>query len=136
MMANERRAVKTGTMRPMTAVLEARNLVKRYPGAVENAMDGLSLSVREGVCFGLLGPNGAGKTTTIEIMEGITAPQSGTVLYRGEPIGPSFRERSGIQFQQTALQDHLTVRELLRHSFFLLLLLQLSALSHNTVTAQ
>jgi ABC-2 type transport system ATP-binding protein len=98
----------------VTAVLEAKNLFKRYPGASANAVDGLSLSVREGLCFGLLGPNGAGKTTTVEIMEGITAPDSGEVLYRGAPIGPLFRERSGIQFQETALQEKLTVRELLR----------------------
>jgi ABC-2 type transport system ATP-binding protein len=97
----------------MAAVLEANNLVKRYPGASENAVDGLSLTVREGICLGLLGPNGAGKTTTIEIMEGISAPNSGEVLYRGAPIGREFRERSGIQFQQTALQDHLSVREVL-----------------------
>jgi ABC-2 type transport system ATP-binding protein len=97
----------------MTAVLEALKLVKRYPGAIENAVDGLSLTVREGVCFGLLGPNGAGKTTTVEIMEGITAPDSGFVFYRGQPIGAEFRLRSGIQFQETALQEKLTVRELL-----------------------
>ena len=97
----------------MTLVLEARNLVKRYSGASANAVDGLSLSVREGVCFGLLGPNGAGKTTTVEMMEGITAADSGSVLYRGEPIGSEFRLRSGIQFQETALQEKLTVRELL-----------------------
>ena len=97
----------------METVLEARELVKRYPGAAVNAVDGLSLSVREGLCFGLLGPNGAGKTTTVEIMEGIKAPDSGQVLYRGAPIGPVFRERSGIQFQETALQEKLTVRELL-----------------------
>jgi ABC-2 type transport system ATP-binding protein len=98
---------------PVTAVLEARNLVKRYAGASVNAVDGLSLAVREGLCFGLLGPNGAGKTTTVEIMEGITAADSGSVLYRGAPIGDDFRLRSGIQFQETALQEKLTVRELL-----------------------
>ncbi len=97
----------------MTFVLEAKNIVKRYPGASANAVDGLSLAVTEGLCFGLLGPNGAGKTTTVEIMEGITAPDSGQVLYRGAPVGPAFRERSGIQFQETALQEKLTVRELL-----------------------
>jgi ABC-2 type transport system ATP-binding protein len=97
----------------VTVVLEARNLVKRYSGASANAVDGLSLTVREGLCFGLLGPNGAGKTTTVEMIEGITAPDSGSVLYRGEPIGAEFRLRSGIQFQETALQEKLTVRELL-----------------------
>jgi len=98
----------------MATVLEAKNLVKRYPGASVNAVDGLSLAVPEGICFGLLGPNGAGKTTSIEIMEGISTPTSGEVLYRGRPIGPDFKERSGIQFQATALQDHLSVREVLQ----------------------
>ncbi|MBI4060154.1 MAG: ABC transporter ATP-binding protein, partial [Elusimicrobia bacterium] len=64
-------------------------------------------------CFGLLGPNGAGKTTTVEMLEGILRPDAGEILYRGAPIGPAFRARTGIQFQDTALQDHLTVRELL-----------------------
>jgi len=92
-------------------ILEVRNLVKRYPTV--NAVDGVSFSVPEGICFGLLGPNGAGKTTTIEIMEGILAPTSGEVLYRGVPLGPRFREEAGILFQKTALQDFLTVRQTL-----------------------
>jgi len=112
-MPPERRRVNPWYNLPMPVVLEAQNLVKRYPGASVNAVDGLSLAVNEGLCFGLLGPNGAGKTTTVEIMEGIKTPDSGAVLYRGRPIGPDFRERSGIQFQETALQEKLSVRELL-----------------------
>lgn len=90
-------------------ILEVRNLVKQYPSVT--AVDGLSLAVPEGVCFGLLGPNGAGKTTTIEIMEGILNATSGEVRYRGAPLGPRFREQAGILFQKTALQDFLTVRQ-------------------------
>ncbi len=93
-------------------ILEARNLVKRY-GEIE-AVNGVSFGVAPGVCFGLLGPNGAGKTTTVEIMEGITPATSGEVYYRGEPAGARFREEIGIQFQQTTLQDFLTVRECLQ----------------------
>jgi ABC-2 type transport system ATP-binding protein len=95
----------------MTAILEARQLVKHY-GAVK-AVDGVSFQVGEGTCLGLLGPNGAGKTTTVEIIEGITPATSGEVLYRGEPAGSRFREEAGIQFQKTALQEFLTVRECL-----------------------
>jgi ABC-2 type transport system ATP-binding protein len=91
------------------ALLEVRNLVKQYPAVT--AVDGVSFSVSEGICFGLLGPNGAGKTTTIEIMEGILAATSGEVRYRGEPIDRRFREEAGILFQKTALQDFLTVRQ-------------------------
>ncbi len=90
-------------------ILEVRDLVKQYPGVT--ALDGISFSVPEGVCFGLLGPNGAGKTTTIEIMEGILTPSSGEVRYRGEPLGSRFREEAGILFQATALQNFLTVRQ-------------------------
>jgi ABC-2 type transport system ATP-binding protein len=93
-------------------ILEVRNLVKTYPGPTPvTAVNGVSLAVPEGICFGLLGPNGAGKTTSIEIMEGILGATSGEVLYRGEPIGRRFKEEAGILFQKTALQDFLTVRQ-------------------------
>ncbi len=78
------------------------------------AVDGVSFSLREGSCFGLLGPNGAGKTTTIEIMEGILSPDEGEVLYRGRAIDKEFKEQVGIQFQSTALQEFITVRETLK----------------------
>ena len=95
----------------MPAILEVQQLVKRYPGVT--AVDGIDFAVQAGECFGLLGPNGAGKTTTVEIMEGITPPSSGEVRYRGEPVDARFRQEVGIQFQSTALQDFLTVRETL-----------------------
>lgn len=94
---------------PMTTALEARNIKKQYPGVL--AVDGVSFSVPEGICFGLLGPNGAGKTTTVEIIEGVTAASSGEVYYYGEIAGAKFRQEAGIQFQNTALQDNITVRE-------------------------
>ncbi len=96
----------------MTVALEARNLVKKYPGVL--AVNGVSFEVPEGICFGLLGPNGAGKTTTVEMIEGVTRPTSGEVYYYGEIAGARFREEVGIQFQNTALQDYITVRETLQ----------------------
>lgn len=93
----------------MPTVLEARNLTKQYPGV--RAVDGVSFAMPEGICFGLLGPNGAGKTTTVEIIEGVTPASSGEVFYYGEPVGQRFKQEAGIQFQNTALQDFLTVRE-------------------------
>ncbi|MDR3417587.1 MAG: ABC transporter ATP-binding protein [Nevskia sp.] len=97
---------------PKPAVLESRELVKLYPKV--RAVDGISFAVTEGTCFGLLGPNGAGKSTTIEMMEGLLPPTSGQVLFRGAPLGQRYRERVGIQFQTTALQEFLTTRENLR----------------------
>jgi ABC-2 type transport system ATP-binding protein len=96
----------------MKPVLEVRDLVKEYPGV--RAVDGVSFTIEPGQCFGLLGPNGAGKTTTVEMMEGVTVPTSGEVLYDGEPLGERFRAEAGIQFQKSALQDFLTVRETLQ----------------------
>jgi len=95
----------------MTTALEAKNLKKQYPGVM--AVNGVSFTVREGICFGLLGPNGAGKTTTVEIMEGVTPATSGEVYYYGKLAGARFREEAGIQFQNTALQDYLSVGETL-----------------------
>ena len=96
----------------MSALLEVRDLQKHYPGV--RAVDGVSFEVAEGSCFGLLGPNGAGKSTTIEMLEGIARPSAGQILFRGAPLDARYRERIGIQFQSTALQDFLTVRENLR----------------------
>ena len=101
------------------SIIEARGLVKTYPKAKVTAVDGVSFAVPKGICFGLLGPNGAGKSTTIEMLEGIAAPTAGEVLFKGETIhaGASakrYRDTVGIQFQSTALQEFLTVRENLR----------------------
>ncbi len=93
----------------MTAVLEVRDLVKQFPKV--RAVDGVSFDVPEGICFGLLGPNGAGKTTTVEILEGLVRPTAGEVRFRGAALGAGYRERIGIQFQHTALQEFLTVQE-------------------------
>jgi ABC-2 type transport system ATP-binding protein len=95
----------------MTDIVKVENLSKNY-GAVK-AVDDVSLGIPEGICFGLLGPNGAGKTTTIEMMEGITAPSAGRVLFRDKPIGSDFKKKVGIQFQSTALPEFITVRETL-----------------------
>jgi len=93
----------------MPFALEARKIIKQYPGVL--AVDEVSFTVREGICFGLLGPNGAGKTTTVEIIEGVTPATSGEIFYYGEVAGRKFRQEAGIQFQNTALQDFITVRE-------------------------
>lgn len=61
------------------AVLQVKNLTKRF-GAF-TAVDRISFELREGEVLGLLGPNGAGKTTTIQILLGITTPNSGEIRY-------------------------------------------------------
>lgn len=86
--------------------------LKKYYGSVY-AVDGISFSIPEGTCFGLLGPNGAGKTTTIEMMEGILTPTQGKVYFRDREIDHQFKKKVGIQFQNTALPEFITVRETL-----------------------
>ena len=93
-------------------ILEAKQLVKRF--GKFTAVNGVSFGVHSHECFGLLGPNGAGKTTTIEIMEGILSATSGQALYQGKRIGRGFQSVAGIQFQDTSLQDYLTVGETIR----------------------
>jgi ABC-2 type transport system ATP-binding protein len=95
-----------------TPILEAIDIVKQYNGAL-TAVDGLSISIPQGICYGLLGPNGAGKTTLVEIIEGIIDPTSGRILYQGKPRTSSFFEKIGIMFQQTALLSFMSVYETL-----------------------
>lgn len=65
-------------------ILEARNIIKDFTG--HRALDDVSISVPEGKVYGLLGPNGAGKTTLIRIINHITAPDSGEVIFDGHRL--------------------------------------------------
>jgi ABC-2 type transport system ATP-binding protein len=98
-----------------TVALRCAGLVKRYGNVT--AVNGLSLSVARGECFGLLGPNGAGKTTTIEILEGLLRPDAGEVEVLGLTWArdeAELRQRLGIQLQATELAEKLTVEETLQ----------------------
>lgn len=100
----------------MSVAICVQELTKKYKDIT--AVDNISFTVEQGHCFGLLGPNGAGKTTTIEIMEGIISPTAGQVIYKGKDyqgkkVDESISQQIGIQFQHTALQDFLTVKETL-----------------------
>jgi ABC-2 type transport system ATP-binding protein len=101
----------THAMIHMSTILQVSSLVKRFGQLT--AVNDVSFEIREGSCFGLLGPNGAGKTTTIEMMEGIKIPDGGTIRYQGEALGQQFRNEAGIMFQSTALQEFITVREIM-----------------------
>jgi len=81
----------------MSAVLQTRNLMKRFGGFV--ATNDVSLSVEQGARHALIGPNGAGKTTLINLLTGALKPTSGRVILQGEDITdlpPHQRVRRGL----------------------------------------
>jgi ABC-2 type transport system ATP-binding protein len=65
-------------------LFQARNIVKKF--ATQTALDDVSITVPEGKIYGLLGPNGAGKTTMLRIINQITAPDSGDMVFRGRKL--------------------------------------------------
>ena len=96
----------------MNAVIEARDLTKRYGQAT--AVDGISFSVARGEIFGLLGPNGAGKTTTILMMLGLTDVSGGEVRVLGldparEPL--KVKARIGCLPDSVGFYDTMTAAE-------------------------
>jgi ABC-2 type transport system ATP-binding protein len=95
-------------------VIEVSNLHKRYGHTV--AVDDVSFSVEKGEIFGILGPNGAGKTTTVECVEGLRAPDKGTVSVLG--LDPrrdreEITQRVGVQLQESELPEKMKVAEAL-----------------------
>lgn len=93
-------------------VIRVSGIRKTYGATV--AVDEVSFDVRDGEIFGLIGPNGAGKTTTMECVEGLRAPDRGTISVLGlDPRRDVYRlqERIGVQLQQAQLQKRIKVRE-------------------------
>jgi ABC-2 type transport system ATP-binding protein len=96
-------------------VIVLDHVVHRYGDTV--ALRDLSLTVAEGEVFSLLGHNGAGKTTTVRIVNGLLAPESGTVEVFGKsPLadGAEVRRRTAVLTESPTLDDRLTARETLR----------------------
>jgi ABC-2 type transport system ATP-binding protein len=96
----------------MTAILEVKNLVKKYGDFI--AVKGISFDIQEGEIFSLLGPNGAGKTTTISVLSTLFAPTGGEATIGGhsvpnEPM--AVRNLIGVVPQELALYDDLSAHE-------------------------
>jgi ABC-2 type transport system ATP-binding protein len=92
------------------AVLEARDLVKRY-GAITAVRD-ISFAIRAGEVLGVLGPNGAGKSTIVKMITGMVEPTRGSILFHGERVTGSqlsaFKHRMGYVPEQPDLYGFLT----------------------------
>jgi ABC-2 type transport system ATP-binding protein len=96
----------------MSAVVETRNLTKRYREKL--AVNALTLTVQDGEIFGFLGPNGAGKTTTILMLLGLTEPTSGQVSVCGfNPTRESLdvKRRVGYLPESPGFYDDISARE-------------------------
>ena len=91
------------------AIIEIKNVSKSFGEKV--ALENVSLEIPEGKIFGLLGPNGAGKTTLIRIINRITIPTSGQVLFQGKPITQSDVERIGYMPEERGLYRKMKVGE-------------------------
>lgn len=103
-------------------IIECRNVCKNFGEKV--ALDNVSVSVPKGGIFGLLGPNGAGKTTLIRIINRITIPNGGEVLFDGRPITQSDVEKIGYLPEERGLYRKMEVGD---QAMYLALLKGMSA---------
>jgi len=90
-------------------LLEIKNVVKDY--ASHRALDHVSLNIPRGKIFGLLGPNGAGKTSLIRIINQITGPDSGEIIFDGEPLAPKHIGRIGYLPEERGLYKKMKIGE-------------------------
>jgi D-xylose transport system ATP-binding protein len=93
-------------------MLEAYDLTKSFDSV--RALDGVSLTIPEGEVTALVGDNGAGKSTLVRCLTGVHPPDSGQILFRGEPVrlgSPEDARKMGVEtvYQDLALIDDLTV---------------------------
>jgi ABC-2 type transport system ATP-binding protein len=89
--------------------LEARHIHKSY--AKHKALNDVNIAVPEHSVFGLLGPNGAGKTSLIRIINQITGPDEGEVLFNGKPLQPGDVEHIGYLPEERGLYKKMKVGE-------------------------
>ncbi len=93
----------------MAILLSAQHITKRYANHI--ALDDVSIDVPEGCIFGLLGPNGAGKTTLIRIINQITGPDSGKVLFEDRLLEPAHVQQIGYLPEERGLYRKMGVGE-------------------------
>lgn len=89
--------------------LSLRQIQKRYGDYT--ASDNIDIEIPKGKIFGLLGPNGAGKTTLIRMITRIIYPDSGQILFNGEPISDAHTERIGYMPEERGLYKKMKVGE-------------------------
>ena len=93
----------------MKLIFDIRNINKQF--ANHKALDDVSFVVPENSIFGLLGPNGAGKTTLIRLINQITAPDSGEMLFHSRPLNRKDIENMGYLPEERGLYKKMKVGE-------------------------
>ncbi|PWA07295.1 ABC transporter ATP-binding protein [Flavobacterium psychrotolerans] len=93
----------------MSNILEVKNVLKQYGDFV--ALNEVSLTVPKGSIYGLLGPNGAGKTSLIRIINQITLPDGGEVIFDGEKLQPKHVQYIGYLPEERGLYKSMKVGE-------------------------
>ena len=90
-------------------ILSIENITKNY--AAHTAINDVSMVIPQQSVFGLLGPNGAGKTSLIRIINQITAPDKGRVLFNGNLLEPKHTEMIGYMPEERGLYKKMEVGE-------------------------
>lgn len=93
-------------------MIELNNVTKKYEDTL--ALDQVSLTINNGICFGLIGPNGAGKSTLMKIIAGITQKYDGEISFNKKPIEKNryeIKQTIGYVPQDLVLENVLTARD-------------------------
>lgn len=93
----------------MASIIEANNIVKRFSNHV--ALNDVSIKIPKGKIYGLLGPNGAGKTTFIRLINQISKPDQGDLLFLGEPLNEQHISKIGYLPEERGLYPKMKVGE-------------------------
>lgn len=101
--------MKNNLKQQVMGIITCSGITKKFGNFT--ALNSVSLDIPKGKIFGLLGPNGAGKTTLIRIINQITLPDSGELLFNGAPIRPSDVENIGYLPEERGLYKKMKVGE-------------------------
>ena len=99
---------------PAEFAVELREVVKQFTtpeGTLLNAVDNVTMQIKNGEFFSMLGSSGCGKTTSLRMIAGFEWPTEGEVYIEGKPMGhtPPFQRKVNTVFQSYALFQHMTV---------------------------
>lgn len=93
-------------------IIEIKNLEKSFKH--HKVLNNISMAIPEGCVYGLLGPNGAGKSTILKMLAGLLRPDSGKILFRGQPWSRKNLEETGCLIETPPIYENLSAWENLK----------------------